>query len=130
MIDIDVRNAERKRAPDKSTVYLLGAVGGAGTAVFELPAHAVARAVRHPRVEEVWYVLSGEGELWRRTDDGKDLGVASLIPGWSLVLPRGTSFQFRNQGEEPLRILGVTSPLWEGDHDAQELPDPRWPPTL
>lgn len=124
--DTSISGAVQVEAPDGSTVHILGAVAGAGTAVFELPPHAVARAVRHPRVEEVWFVLAGTGRLWRRTGSGQDLGEADLIPGASLVLPRGTSFQFRNDGDVPLQILGTTSPLWEGPQDAELLDEGAW----
>jgi mannose-6-phosphate isomerase-like protein (cupin superfamily) len=72
-------------------------------------------AVAHRTVEEVWYVLSGRGELWRR--EGGREEVVALEPGVSLAIPRGAHFQFRALGE-PLRILGVTMPPWPGDGEA------------
>jgi mannose-6-phosphate isomerase-like protein (cupin superfamily) len=117
------------RAPDRSQVFVLSAVDEAGTAVFELPPAAVARPVLHPRVQEIWYVLSGRGRLWRRGEDGQER-EDDLIAGTSLTSPRRTAFQFRCDGEEPLRVLGVTAPPWRGDADAAELEQGRWPATL
>ena len=112
-------------APDGSTVHLLQAVDGASTAVFELGPDAVAHAVRHPRVYEIWFVLCGHGEIWRRTPDGAER-VDALEPQVSLTIPRGTSFQFRCTGRDPLRILGVTTPAWGGDEDAEHV-EGHWP---
>lgn len=129
MADIDLDNAKVVTAPDGAGVHLLGDVAGAGTAVFELGPGAIARAVRHPRVEEVWFVLSGSGRIWRSISVD-DLGsVAELVPNRSLVLPRGTTFQWRCEGGEPLRILGTTSPRWEGPQDAEAAEGP-WIPTI
>jgi mannose-6-phosphate isomerase-like protein (cupin superfamily) len=128
MNTVHVDEAEQATAPDGSLVHLLTSVGGAGTAVFELQAGQVARPVRHPRVEECWYVLSGRGRMWRRPVIG-DAILTDLVPGVSLSIPRDTSFQFRAD-EEPLRILGVTSPRWSGQEDAEVLDEGAWPVNL
>ena len=117
------------KAPDGSDVYVLGAVDEAGSAVFELPPLAVSRPVRHPRVQEIWFVLSGRGRVWRLPDAGPG-DITELVFGTSLTIPRGTSFQFRCDGDEPLRILGVTAPPWSGDSDAERLDQGKWPPTV
>ena len=129
MTDIDLATAVRVTAPDGSTVHLLGAVEGAGTAIFELGPGAVARAVHHPRVEEVWFVLSGHGQLWRRHALSDQGAFSDLVPSRSLVLTRGTTFQWRCDGVEPLRIVGTTSPAWQGPQDAQAVDGP-WEPTV
>jgi mannose-6-phosphate isomerase-like protein (cupin superfamily) len=117
------------KAPDRSDVFVLAAVDEAGSAVFELHPSAIARPVMHPRVQEIWYVLSGRGRLWRRLDDGQ-ASVIRLTPGTSLTIPRRTAFQFRCDGEEQLRILGVTAPPWRGAADAEELDQGRWPANI
>lgn len=128
METVHVDEAVRSMAPDGSIVHLLTSVGGAGTALFELRPEQVARPVRHPRVEECWYVVSGSGKMWRKPFAGDDV-VTDLVPGLSLNIPRGTSFQFRAD-KEALRILGVTSPPWNGPDDAEVLREGAWPVNL
>jgi mannose-6-phosphate isomerase-like protein (cupin superfamily) len=130
LMQLHVSDAEKQIAPDGSQVFVLASVEEGSTAVFELAAGAVARPVRHPRVQEVWYVLSGSGRMWRRPDGSRHGDVIALVPGTSLNIPRGTSFQFRCDGEEPLRILGVTVPPWGGSHDGEILDIGEWQETV
>ena len=53
-------------APDGTAVRLLLSLAGGSMAHFELPAGAVSHAVTHRTVEEIWFVLSGRGRIWRR----------------------------------------------------------------
>ncbi len=55
-------------APDGSEVRVLCAVAGGSMAHFSLPPGAVSRAVAHHRLEELWFILSGRGRMWRRSD--------------------------------------------------------------
>jgi mannose-6-phosphate isomerase-like protein (cupin superfamily) len=103
-------------APDGSDVRILLGLAGAGMAHFELRAGAVSVAVRHRTVEEIWYVLSGRGEMWRR-EAGEET-TAELSPGVCLTIPLHTEFQFRSRGPEPLSVLGITVPPWPGDGEA------------
>lgn len=125
---VHLRDAHKVPAPDGSTVHLLPGLEEAGTAVFELPPGAVARAVRHPRVQEIWFVVAGQGEIWRRSEYGQE-GTDVLEPGLVVTLPRRTAFQFRCTGDEPLMVLGVTMPPWGGDADAEFVAD-YWAPTV
>lgn len=113
-------------APDGSEVSLLCATARASTALFTLPVGAVARAITHRSVEEIWYVLSGSGRIWRRSGDKEE--VTELIPGTSLTIPVGTHFQFRSEGADPLSIIGATIPPWPGDAEAAFVDGP-WPAT-
>jgi len=112
-------------APDGSTVRVLLATDHGSTARFELNAGRTSLAVRHRTVEEIWHVLGGRGEMWRRL--GAAESVVVLEPGMTLVIPVGTSFQFRSLGPETLVALGVTIPPWPGPDEA-ELVDgyPAW----
>jgi mannose-6-phosphate isomerase-like protein (cupin superfamily) len=94
---------------------LLGLRGG-GMAHFELAAGAVSRAVTHRTVEELWYVLSGAGEMWRKHRAREE--VVPLAAGVCVSIPLGTHFQFRAQGAEPLRVVAVTLPPWPGEAEA------------
>ena len=87
-------------APDGSEVRILLSLAGGSMAHFLLPGGQVSRAVRHRTVDEIWYVLSGTGEMWR--SDGRREDIRRLSAGTCLTIPVGTSFQFRALGNEPL----------------------------
>jgi mannose-6-phosphate isomerase-like protein (cupin superfamily) len=53
-------------APDGSDVRVLLRLGRGSMAHFELAPGRVSRAVAHRAVEELWYILAGQGQLWRR----------------------------------------------------------------
>jgi len=103
-------------APDGSEVRLLLALGGGSMAHFTLPAGQVSRAVRHRTVEEIWYVLGGEGEMWRAQDGG--VACTRLQPGVCLTIPVGTAFQFRAGAAGPLTAVAITMPPWPGPDEA------------
>jgi mannose-6-phosphate isomerase-like protein (cupin superfamily) len=114
-------------APDGSQIRLLPQLRGGSMVHCSLLPGAVTRAVRHRSVEELWYVLAGEGQLWR--SDGLTEHVTSLRPGVALSLPLGTSFQFRTLGAEPLAVVIVTLPPWPGEDEAIPVPG-AWDPIL
>jgi mannose-6-phosphate isomerase-like protein (cupin superfamily) len=103
-------------APDGSEVRVLCQVSRGGLAVFSLPPQAVSKAVAHHTVEEVWYVISGRGRMWRKF--GEDEAITELRPGVSLTIPTGTHFQFRCDGPAPLIAIGATMPPWPGECEA------------
>jgi mannose-6-phosphate isomerase-like protein (cupin superfamily) len=105
---------------------LLGLERG-GMAHFELAAGETSTAVTHRTVEEIWFVLSGEGEMWRRQGEREE--VVELRPGVSLTIPLGTHFQFRTTGDAPLTAVAVTMPPWPGEDEAVVVPGP-WQPTV
>lgn len=109
-------------APDGSQVRLLCATVRASTAVFTLPSGDVARAVTHRSVQEIWYVLSGSGRIWRRLGSGEE--VTELTPGVSLTIPVGAHFQFRCDGADALSIIAVTIPPWPGEDEAEFVVGP------
>lgn len=114
-------------APDGSEVRLLVGLAAGGLAHFRLNPDAVSTAVRHRSVEEIWYVVAGRGQIWRRT--GEDEQIADLEPGVSLTIPVDTCFQFRAVGSESLDIIGVTMPPWPGENEAIRSEGP-WRPTI
>ena len=114
------------RAPDGSEIRLLASGTRGSMAHCTLPPGQTTLAVRHRTVEEVWYVLGGEGELWRGEGGAERVDV--LRPGISVDIPLGTHFQFRAAGEEPLCLLIVTMPPWPGEQEALRVPD-HWPPS-
>jgi len=104
-------------APDGSDVRVLLALAGGGMAHFVLAPGHTSTAVTHRTVEEIWYVLSGRGEMWRRQGDREE--VVAMEPGVCLTIPLGTHFQFRSLGTEALAVIGVTMPPWPGDGEAR-----------
>lgn len=114
-------------APDGSEVRILCQTGRGSMAHFTLPPEAVAKAVAHRTIEEVWYVVSGRGRMWRRLGDHEE--VALLSAGVSLTIPVGTWFQFRADGHEPLAAVGVAMPPWPGDDEAYLVEGP-WQATV
>ena len=52
-------------APDGTVVRLLLSLGGGSMAHFELPAGSVSHPVTHRTVEEIWFIVSGRGSIWR-----------------------------------------------------------------
>ena len=114
-------------APDGSEVRVLCQGFRGGLALFTLPPRAVSKAVAHHTVEEVWYIISGKGRMWRK--QGGQEEIAELGPGVSLTIPTGTHFQFRSDGPEPLNALGATMPPWPGEGEAFFV-DGTWKPTV
>jgi len=114
-------------APDGSDVRVLLQLTGGSLAHFELAPRQTSTAVTHRTVEEIWFVLAGRGEMWRRQDDRED--VVPLETGVCLTIPRGTHFQFRALGDAPLAAVAVTMPPWPGEGEAIVVPGP-WTPTV
>jgi mannose-6-phosphate isomerase-like protein (cupin superfamily) len=81
----------------------------------------------HRTVEEIWYVLSGAGEMWRSA--GGRAEIVSVASGTCLTIPAGTEFQFRSLGTESLAAVAVTMPPWPGDDEAEMVGGP-WTPTV
>jgi mannose-6-phosphate isomerase-like protein (cupin superfamily) len=111
-------------APDGSDVRVLLQLARGGMAHFELAAGRVSLAVAHHGVAEIWYILRGRGQMWRRQGDREE--IVQLSPGTCLSIPVGTSFQFRATGDGPLSAVGVTMPPWPGPDEAYQVPG-AWP---
>jgi mannose-6-phosphate isomerase-like protein (cupin superfamily) len=103
-------------APDGSDVRVLLRLSGGSMAHFQLAAGAVSKAVRHRTVEEIWYVLGGGGQMWRRQGDHEE--TVDLAAGTCLTIPVGTAFQFRAGEAGPLSAVAITMPPWPGDGEA------------
>lgn len=114
-------------APDGSDVrVLLGSTAG-NMAHFELAAGKVARAVTHRTVDEVWYIVAGRGQMWRRQGAHED--TLTLGPGLCLTLPVGTHFQFCASATGAVAAIGVTMPPWPGENEAVHVAGP-WEPSV
>ena len=119
MSEFDTRPFSQTRdavAPDGSDVRILLRLAGGSMAHFELPPGRTSIAVTHRTVEEIWFILSGAGEMWRKQGEREE--IVALERGVCLTIPLGTRFQFRARGTEPLTAIAVTMPPWPGDDEA------------
>jgi mannose-6-phosphate isomerase-like protein (cupin superfamily) len=114
-------------APDGTAVRLLLSLAGGSMAHFELPAGGVSHAVTHRTVEEIWFVVSGQGSIWRSL--GSVERIDPIAPGTALTIPLGTAFQFRAEGASALAFVAVTMPPWPGMDEARPAQGP-WTPTV
>jgi mannose-6-phosphate isomerase-like protein (cupin superfamily) len=113
-------------APDGSDVRILLRLRGGSMAHFQLAPGQTSGAVTHRTVEEIWFILSGRGQMWRRCADQEEF--VDLSPGVCLTIPLGTHFQFRASGDEPLAAVAVTMPPWPGEGEAISIAG-IWEPT-
>jgi mannose-6-phosphate isomerase-like protein (cupin superfamily) len=111
-------------APDGSEVRLLVRGERASMAQFKLPTGHTSAAVAHHGVEELWYVVRGRGQMWRRHEPDEE-HIVELLPGVSLALLPGMHFQFRSTGSDSLEVIGVTVPAWPGAEEAYPV-EGRW----
>jgi len=114
-------------APDGSDVRVLLQLPSGGLAHFSLSPRQTSTAVRHRTISEIWYFISGAGQMWRAAD-GQEATV-DVGPGVSITIPVGTRFQFRSTSDEPLVAVGFTTPPWPGDGEAFAVEGP-WTPTV
>ena len=111
-------------APDGSEIRLLadGRHASTKSSLVEvtLPADQVSRPVYHRTVEEIWYILEGEGQVWRCPPDTDPASIPpqSVSPSDALVIPTGWRFQFAAGPDGSLRFLCHTTPPWPGEDEA------------
>ena len=109
-------------APDGSQIRLLASVKGGSMCHCALLPGEVSKATAHRSVEELWYCISGKGQVWRKQGDLE--AVVDVGPDVSLSIPTGTTFQFRNTGDDPLCFVITTIPPWPGSGEA--IPKPAY----
>jgi mannose-6-phosphate isomerase-like protein (cupin superfamily) len=130
MMAWDTRRVPEARdalAPDGSEIRLLPSLERGSMVHCTLPAGAVTQAVQHRTVDELWFCLSGTGQLWRRDADREE--TVDLTAGVAASLPVGAAFQFRATGSVPLELVIVTMPPWPGDSEAVPV-EGAWPPRI
>lgn len=113
-------------APDGSEVRFLCRSPGGSMAHFRLGPGGISRPIAHRTIDEIWYVVAGEGRMWRWLEGREE--IVDLHPGVSISLPVGTKFQFRCDGAQSLDAVGVALPPWPGDDEAVAVDGP-WVPT-
>jgi mannose-6-phosphate isomerase-like protein (cupin superfamily) len=118
----DIAAKPNYAAPDGSLIYLLGDEASGGLAECILPPESTTVPVHHRTVEELWYVISGEGEISRR-EDTLPPELTKLAAGTCIDIGKGITFQFRNIAVKlPLRMLLLTMPRWPGPDEAVAVP--------
>jgi mannose-6-phosphate isomerase-like protein (cupin superfamily) len=115
------------KAPDGSDVRPLLALEAGSMAHFELASGKTSIPVVHRTVGEIWFVIGGRGEMWRKTAEREE--ITALAADVSLTIPLGTAFQFRSLGPEPLTIVAITMPPWPGEGEAYGV-EGKWPPSV
>jgi mannose-6-phosphate isomerase-like protein (cupin superfamily) len=126
-----LQDASEVVAPDGSAVRPLCRITNAGSfAHFQLEPGEVAKAISHATVQEIWYVVAGAGEMWRRQNGHEH--TVPLQPGVCLTIPLGTVVQFRAaEGDDPLEIVAATMPPWPVSSNDEARPESGpWRPEL
>lgn len=114
-------------APDGMDVRILLGTPGGSMAHFELGPGQVTTAIGHRTVDEVWFFLSGAGELWR--SKGGDSEVLAVEQGVCISILAGTHFQMRCASDAAVTVVSVTMPPWPGEGEAFVV-DGAWAPTI
>lgn len=70
----------------------------------------------HPRAEEIYYILTGQGQLEIAGE------TAEVGPGDAIAIPPGAAHQIHNHGPEPLKFLCCCAPGYEHE-DTVFLPE-------
>jgi mannose-6-phosphate isomerase-like protein (cupin superfamily) len=115
------------KAPDCSEIRLLvGEHQGAtraGLCEVSIGPGDVSKPVRHRTVEEIWYLIEGEGTVWRCQPGVEPTSVPGVAvrPGDALSIPTHWAFQFQASGDRPLRFLCYTCPPWPGPEEAEPV---------
>lgn len=114
-------------ATDGCDVRVLLGLAGGTMAHFQLSPGHTSTAVTHRTVEEIWFFLSGRGEMWLKQEtQEKIVPVESSV---CLTIPLGTHFQFRALGDGALAAVGITMPPWPGEGEAVVVQG-KWQPTV
>ena len=113
-------------APDGSDVRVLLSLSSGSLAHFELAPGKVSFPIAHRTVSEIWFFLTGRGEMWRELDGAEE--IVPVESGVCITIPVRTRFQFRSHGYEPLAAIGVTMPPWPGKGEAYTI-EGKWSPT-
>jgi mannose-6-phosphate isomerase-like protein (cupin superfamily) len=112
-------------APDGSDVRVLLELARGGLAHFELAPGQISNPISHRTVDEIWFIVAGRGEMWRR--QGARAETVALDAGVCVSIPVGTEFQFRAYGFLPLQAIGATMPRWPGDGEViPGMGNPKW----
>jgi mannose-6-phosphate isomerase-like protein (cupin superfamily) len=89
--------------------------------ICSLSPNGISVPVRHRTVEEIWYVLSGGGQISRRHGD-LEPWIDDLAAGTCVDIGLGITFQFR-AADAGVEIAILTIPSWPGSGEAVTEPE-------
>jgi mannose-6-phosphate isomerase-like protein (cupin superfamily) len=115
------------KSPAGADIRFLLAGDGGNMIHSTVPPNQINQATVHASVSEFWYILEGQGEIWRRK--GSESSVTELVPGTAIDIPVGTSFQYRNLADQDLKFICIAMPPWPGDAEATIIQG-IWQPTV
>jgi mannose-6-phosphate isomerase-like protein (cupin superfamily) len=116
------------QSPAGASVLPVGQNLQASVAVCSLKPGQITECIQHKTVEEIWYILEGEGELFWKNPRTLRKGVLILRPGTVAKLSTGLHFQYRDTGSSSsssLKFLCITTPPWPGSQEATQV-DKYW----
>lgn len=115
-------------APDGTAGYqLANAPTGNMTSYRQFPKQ-ISHAIKHNINNELWYILSGEGEIWIKHQEQEI--ISKLEAGVSIFIPEHAEFQFRNTSDTiDLQFICVAMPPWAGPHIVEYVKGPWQPST-
>lgn len=100
-------------APDGSQTRLLAKNSSGSMAEFTLPPKTTSQAIHQREVQELWFFIHGEGQVWVKYHNVSK--IYNVHKNSSISLPKDITFQFRNtSNSEPLVFIDVTMPPWPG----------------
>jgi len=79
-----------------------------------LPRHGATTPHYHPRTEEIYYILDGNGEM-QVGNETRPVG-----PGDAIAIPPGARHQIRNTGSVVLKFLCCCAPAYEDEDTVLE----------
>ena len=113
------------QAPDQTEIRLLASLSRGSCVHCTLQPGQASLAGKHQTVEEMWYTLQGQGEIWLKR--GEEEREETVSPGTCVAIPSETHFQVRNTSSELLRFGIVTMPPWPGEQEWVRVAD-HWEP--
>lgn len=111
-------------SPAGAEVRILMNNTSTGVAHCTLRNGTTSKAISHKTVSEIWHVISGQGEIWRKSNDNES--IISLTAGTTIDIPLGTHFQYRSILGQDLVFLCITTPLWPGPDEVNFLENGAW----
>ncbi|MES2615226.1 MAG: cupin [Bdellovibrionota bacterium] len=98
----------------------------AGVAHCTLKDGKISKAVCHKTVSEIWTIISGSGQIWRKQDDTES--ITNLEAGVTIDIAVGTYFQYCSNKND-LVFICVTTPPWPGADEIIYIDKGAWVPT-
>lgn len=107
------------KTPDGSDVRVLSSTSHGSCAHFELAGDQTSLAVIRGTVEEIWYFLSGRGQMWLASANS-DGDVLDVMPRDWVPIPVGT-VSIPRSWERAAGSRRTTMPQWPGENEASVM---------